>query len=479
MNLSFNKIIVALMLCVASMQCFSMDLPIKRVDGKDYYYYKVTGKSSVYGLSKTLGISRELILKYNPTVSDGVHKGAILYFPVEELDTFNPEEESTETIGSVMPADAQNSETSTDLDEKKLSYIEKKSSIALILPFNAAQDSREYKHSIDFYRGFLMAADTLKERQGFVEINAITMPSDTFEMRRMMEEDERLSHAAVIVAPEDNEMSAIINNTALKTGSFVATVLAIRDSAYQTNPFVIQTNIPQSEMYSKATDGFLTLYPDATPIVIRNISGRNEKSAFTDSFCKRMEELGKKVEHIDYEGALRHSDLTPFLNDSLSTYVVIPSSGTLQEFNKFAYAVKTSRESSASKLEIFGYPDWVAFRGEAQELLHSLEATVYSRFNDDYLGFKARNFESDFKYWYGESMVESVPSPALLGFDIGNYLIKNLRNNNGHFEPLQTWETEGIQTVIKLKRFEEQGYFNSALYLIRFMNGYTQSARVI
>ena len=172
-------------------------------------------------------------------------------------------------------------------------------------------------------------------------------------------------------------------------------------------------------------------------------------------------------------------------------YVVIPSSGTLAEFNKMAYVVQNWRDrvralsaehpelETVPGVEIFGYPDWTAFRGDALDMLHRLDATVYSRFLDNFTGFQAMGVAQAFKRWYGEAMIESVPTQALLGFDAACCIIKNLRANDGAFDPVYPSEYNGVQSAFRFEREGDGGFVNSSLYIIRFASSGTQNATVL
>lgn len=60
-----------------------LSLPIRTIGGKNYYYRQVQKKETIYGIAKELGIPKEDIIKYNPSVAQGLKKDQILYFPVE------------------------------------------------------------------------------------------------------------------------------------------------------------------------------------------------------------------------------------------------------------------------------------------------------------------------------------------------------------------------------------------------------------
>ncbi len=210
-------------------------------------------------------------------------------------------------------------------------------------------------------------------------------------------------------------------------------------------------------------------------MILRNISGRNEKEPFTAYLKKRFQDKGINPVEIEYDGSLTASALNSLPVNAGEKYVVIPSSGTLAEFNKIAYVLKnwkdkvlaTETSTDTPDVAVFGYPDWTAFRGDALDMLQRLEVTVYSRFFDDFEGFDARNIDSDFRRWYGSPMIESVPSQALLGFDAASCIIKNLRANEGTFNPSYPTVYQGIQSVFKFERSGE-GFVNTSLYIIKY-----------
>ena len=81
----FRKFNCFLLLAILSFSCLSasvLELPIKNINGKDYYYYKVQSKETIYSITHKLKIDKEEIFKYNPSVADGLRAHETLYFPV-------------------------------------------------------------------------------------------------------------------------------------------------------------------------------------------------------------------------------------------------------------------------------------------------------------------------------------------------------------------------------------------------------------
>lgn len=66
-------------------------LPKRTIGGSEFYYYKVKAKETIFGISKKFNITQEEMIKYNPSLVDGLKKDYILLFPVSAF----PQDESS------------------------------------------------------------------------------------------------------------------------------------------------------------------------------------------------------------------------------------------------------------------------------------------------------------------------------------------------------------------------------------------------
>jgi len=465
----------------------ALDLPTKTLNGTKYYYYKVKQKETVYGISKKLGLTREEIIANNPAADDGVKKGMVLYFP---FDQYSPDAVAEVAYEEEAPVDTASSVVIGIVED---SIPAARQSIAILLPFGLdnTEPTRDNRLALDFYKGFLMAADTLADRPGAVDIYAIDIDVDSLQLEEVMQY-ETVTKASVIVAPNNVKVYNMLADVARANGNYVLNNFIVADSLYQTNPQVLQANIPHREMYRLAVDAFDAEYAGFTPIVLRSKTGRNEKEPFVAYLTERCRNRGIEPIEIEYESNLVSADVERLDVSAGRKYVVVPSSGSLAEFNKFAYVVRSLRDRLAAtvqtddsgaelpraQVEVFGYPDWTAFRGDALDLLHKLDAMVYSRFFDNFGSFESRSLEDAFKRWYGTPVIESIPSQAFLGYDTGCYLIRNLETNGDVFDPLSPRSYTGVQSTFDFDK-SGAGYSNSALYIIKYNADGTVSARVI
>lgn len=592
MKALFRHALALLMAVTAVEGTYALDLPVKRVNGIDQYYYAVRRGDTVYSLARRLGISRDEIVEYNPSAADGLRQGSTLYFPVsvfgapedkalaapsqntptfrykvqrgetlfglshrfgvtpEAIVALNPQSNDgikageyllipvTDETGAnaVASADREECEFPADKNDEAPAatvpvnqrHADGKDSpsqavnetetrgavavtadnvpsqiegevemqtptgmVAVLLPLMLEDENtpKSALRAADFVKGLMTGASEMSDDGSPIKIKVFDTKGSVAEIARIMS-DSAVADADVIVTPEDEaSLRAVLEKASSE--AYVFNILAVQDTAYLTHDNVLQANIPHEMMYETAVRGLMENFEGYTPVFLVSKGGRSEKIAFTDFARAKYAERGIMPLEIAFEGILQQSDL-----DLLGTgnkYVFIPCSGSLSEFNKFARTLRTARDNSADpeSIALFGYPDWTIFRGDAAELLHSLEATFYSRFFANPNSSETAAFNTTFSRQFGSDPMAVVPSQALLGYDTVRFLITNLRNNSGVFSPENPAEFTGLQSTFRFVMPEpleenhpdpdgqESGAVNTALYLVTYLPGNGVASRVL
>lgn len=556
------------------------DLPTKTINGKEYFYREVKSKETIYGITKELGITKADIIKYNPSVADGLRAGMTLYFPVDEMPNLGeatpgissvsqpedtdkpvrsrkndkvhlvekgetvygiskhygitqselieanpqiktglkrgtilhiptPDNEATvdDNTDTVLPAETvrpveeapttedqseyvQEEEAaaepaytaSTDSDDSLLALlnpsadstatadVEKEATeVAVMLPFMLGQTSPDKQAQLytEFYKGLLVAADSLRDSKRHIIIRAYDSANNTDSVKSILAHPE-MTGADIIITPDNDEQLNLIAEYATLHDAKVLNIFAVKGTQYLTNPNILQANIPHSSMYEQAINEFMNRNGEYIPVFLSALGGKTDKAEFCQMLRKRLDEEGQKYIDISYNSYLKASDLEK-LNTS-SSYVFIPESATSSEFSHIISALKNYREAldDYSLVRMFGYPEWITFRGDALDNLHLMNATVYSRFFNDNDSYRSKQFTELYVNRYGTPLMSAVPVQGMLGFDTGFYLIKAInRNYDNVGEP--NYFYDGVQSGFHFTSPENvAGKVNDALYFINY-----------
>jgi LysM repeat protein len=489
---------------IATTESGSSSMPLTHVVAKG---------ESIYGIARQYGMTMDELLALNPAAADGIKVGMRLNLkessadtaaatPAETVATTAAEpdpaakanvakaeatpaaapEVTPATIAATEPEAAPEAEPEavTVSNPDSLLYApaeeavaeQREMHIAIILPFllNEKTMGRQTKLYTEFYKGFLLAADTLN-LPGRTPIRIHTYDSSA----------SLDSITAIMNRPEIANMDMIVtsdNPTFLKTvarkaasNTLILNLFAVKDSSYTSLPNMIQTNIPHDEMYEQAINGFLDNFPFATPVFLTRNGGKNDKEEFTSALKAKLTAEGRFYQTVNFDGYLSDADLEGLTPDVIS-YVLIPNSGNRDEFTRIQHAIKSLKNSAVdgSTVQLFGYPEWATFRGTQFDDICELETTIYSRYvptNNDY---DASSLNTRFRQVYGEGLIDKqMPVFGILGFDTGRMAIEGMRTmaGTGSFPSRYV----GIQSGLKLERAANGGLFNNALFFITYKPG--------
>lgn len=489
-------------------------------DSKGPLTHVVAKGESIYGIARQYGLTMDELLALNPHAAEGIKSGMRLNLPGNTKVNTSPltehrQENTSHSSGlSSMASTVKTSEKSYDKEtasergytvpnpEEAQSHMEetdnctadsigrtytentdtvapdteitRELNVAIILPFLLEEENmgRQTQLYTEFYKGFLLAADTLN-RQGRIPVRLHTYDSyaSLDSVRAIMNRPE-MAHTDLIVAPDNIDQLHAIARTAPQN-ALILNTFAVKDTAYLSTPGMIQTNIPHDRMYARAIDGFLDRFPAATPVFISRKGGRNDKEEFTTELKHRLSQEGRIYQTVNFDGYLADADLEMFDPDT-SSYVFIPSSGNRDEFMRILHALKAikGRAVDASAVKVFGYPEWATFRGSQFDDICDLETTIYSRYFPIERDMDARQLNEAFRRTYGEGVLDKqMPVLGILGYDTGLMVIDGLRKMAAEDEEFPAGFS-GIQSGIRLERAaEDGGLVNDALFLIDYTPG--------
>jgi LysM repeat protein len=462
---------------------FALDLPGAKdytaTENSEVIKHEVAKGETLYGISHKYGVTADEIIALNPSLKNGVKAGSVIYIPNKSYIAIEPDPEP-ETVVAPLPAEPDMRLTEPKID---ITYVElpQTYTVAVMLPFMLDEEkvSKPANQITDFYKGLLIAADTMATASQKFEVLAYDTKNSTEHVKNLLNTNTDISRASIIIAPGVQDQLQLIADYGAKNDIYVLNNFVVKDTNYHNNAYVLQSNATTDHMYECAVEAFVNKVKDgvATPVILNNTAGKQDKQAFISLLKKRLADLGIVPLTVEYTGNLHASTITEQIGDAAigQQYAFISTSGSLGDFNKYAPGLQKFKENmlnAGGNICLFGYPEWTTFRSDALELMYKIDTTIYSRFFADSNSYNAKGFEAAFKRWYGKAPAEGVPSQALLGFDTGCYIFKALTVNGGDFTNISGTESTGIQSAFNFSHENgDKGQINKSVYIIHYQPG--------
>ncbi|MDE6581395.1 MAG: LysM peptidoglycan-binding domain-containing protein [Duncaniella sp.] len=425
--------------------------------------YLVKEKETFYSIARDHGITVPELEAANPEVSL-LKAGMVLNIPRPgDAVAVEPEPRPEENAAPQVTEPA--TEPAEEVAETPASD---NVNIALILPFMTRQEpvSKQAMRFTEFYKGFLIAVDSLRRSGKPINILALDSHGSTDTVKHLLTRPD-LKEMDVVIAPDNAAQLAYIARWGLENNVKVYNAFVIKDDTYVGNPMMLQSNIPSEMMLDKAADGLIASLGSFTPVIISRTGVEADKADFLKELEAKLKAKGITPVTIEFDNRLSASALSAL--DATGDYMFIPVTGKQAEVNRILPGlIDWHRSASAARVKVWGYPEWIAFRGETLQNMHALSTTIYSRFAPDEDHYRNKKFDAAFKRWYGSEMENATPRQGLLGFDTGMYLLRlGLLD-----KPAPSGvRYSGIQTDYDFRQVPDGGWVNNSLILVTYLPG--------
>lgn len=537
-----RRALLAAMLCVA-VSAVSINLPIKKIMNRSFYYYTVEKGDTVYSLANKFGIQHSDMLKYNPSVADGLKPGMTLFFPVDAFDKQDKEskdskenkkikgnkeakdnKETKETKENKKPKTTEgsksdsnkkdeNTTTSTDTTEQNETVVpgikqpdaslkplkpdiievtpaaSPQLNVVVCLPFllNEEKAPKTAVYATDFYRGFLLGIDSLRSYYGNPSINITAIDCDAAEQpfNALTKYATDFKKADIVIAPEASNRLEELGRWGKANEVYIFNTFQARDTTCLVNPYMLQGNALAGDMYDKVIDYFIANLNGATPVILDNEKSSHDKQSFVDALGQRLVNAGVDYKTLKYNGTLTSSAISSKLPPLGVNYIFVPVAGSLSEFQKFSSALASYKSEAEGcetpgKVRLFGYPEFTRFTGDPLEKMKIIGTTFYSRFYNDPESQDTRMVTESFIDRYGTDLPDGVPNQALYGFDVARWLIALAANGTVDRESIQsTRPSEGAQMIYHFNPVEGGGLVNDAVIIVTMDENEPTKTRVL
>ena len=452
-----------------------------------FYYHTVKEKETLYAISLIYGVSVSDIVDNNAFLREGLKTGNVLKIPKPRAP--GPAESAdTDSISDIQPC--------IDVSHEKVTY-----EVALLLPFFAAFNTEEAVVSTDtiaeegtyvpvqrqqglrgrsfaeFYEGFLLALDSLKNTGFSVNLHVFDTERDTLKVKKIVR-DLSLIQPDLIIGPVYANDVSIAGRLARNQEFNLVSPLSTKSALVAKNTRVFQV-VPSREAECMSMATYLSRFRAGRFILIRG----------TDSIAQHDSWLFKKyfTEHMPVDSSNQPLVMQDYrLDDSLldqldkilsqqEENIVIVYSESEPDVSRLVS--KLYMMSSLYPMKLFGLPSWQVWKTIDLSYFHSLHLHLISPFFTDYSDPSVKRFLYKCHREYGYEPYETHSSGynfSMLGYDLGFYFLSALRQYGKDFqECISQMDAHHLLSPYRFVKTDEGGYINEGFNMIQYNPDYT------
>ena len=427
--------------------------------------HRVERKETIYSISRLYGITEAELIAANPELrTEKLKKGKFLCIPYTSAGNNQKEQEQP-----VSPTDNELFDKSKK-ENPKIATIK----AAVMLPFmtDGSGNRDEQTRMVEYYEGFLMAVDSLKEKGVSIDIYTYDTYNNTSSVKSILAKDE-MKNMNIIFGPAYPEQVKPVADFAKKNNIRLVIPFTSKGNEVFNNPSIYQINTPQSYLYSEVYEHFTRKFTNANVIFLDAEDGDKDKADFIKGLKEELK--GKHIPFTELKGeAITPESLKGAMNATLDN-VFIPTSGTnIALIKLLPQLIVTLRDNPDYRMQLFGYPEWQTYTNDHLASFYELDTYFYSSFYTNNLFPEAIRFSSAYRKWYSKDMSNTFPKYGMLGFDTGYFFLKGLSQYGSNLEDkLNKVTVTPIQTGFKFERVNNWGGFiNRKVFFVHFTKNY-------
>ena len=366
--------------------------------------HQVNKGETIYGIARQYNITEQDLLLANPEIKKEQKLKKGTYLTIPQVST-NPQSE-------VVTVEATN---------KQSSLIKK---VGVTLPF--VEKSERAKKMIEFYQGFLMAADSVKKEGLSLDIYTYSSGTTEADIMEILGKPE-VAQLDILFGPVDEQqLPATIQFC--KDHNIKLVLPFINEQSTIGNPHLYIACPNNVVSIAEAASLVTKAYADKNFIILKSNYDNNKGVLFTQTLSDMLSKKGNIVHILNINSD--DSSYEAAMNQNKDN-IIVPDNPSIKTLNILISNLNTFRQKYPQyNISLLGYPEWQVYTDKLLNSFFTFDTYIYSPYYYNALAASTKSFEQAFTKNFGKPMAINFPRYAMMGFDIAIYFLHELQANN-------------------------------------------------
>lgn len=442
MTLRYALVVFASLFCF---QCFAQTQNWREK-------YQVKKKDTLYGIAKKYNISVDALIEANPEMKvDGfeLKKGSYVCIPYAASGTSG--QTSATPVRTLMQTASRQ-------------FSGKTVRVGVMLPLHDVDG--DGRRMTEFYRGMLMACDSLRAEGMNIDIHAWNVNIDA-DITNFIKQPGAAKCDIIFGPLYSKQVHALAEFCKARDIQMVIPFSIMGDdvSMYKQIFQVYQTNDRQT---NNSIETFLKLFPNCHPVFIDCNDKTSTKGNFTFGLRTRLEShnIGYGITNI---GSSDDLFVKQFSQNRQN--IVILNTGRSPELtlalNKLAIL---KANNPTLKIKLFGYTEWMMYLGIDEAKFHEFDTYIPSTFYYNPASPRTQSLTRSYRQWFKTDMQNALPRFALTGYDYAQFFLRGFAKYGKAFRGVKNQNSwKAVQAPLRFKQVGAAGMQNDFFQLVHFM----------
>lgn len=414
--------------------------------------YQVKKKDTLYGIAKKYNISVDALIEANPEMKvDGfeLKKGSYVCIPYAASGT-SGQTSATPVRTLIQTASRQ--------------FSGKTVRVGVMLPLHDVDG--DGRRMTEFYRGMLMACDSLRAEGMNIDIHAWNVNIDA-DITNFIKQPGAAKCDIIFGPLYSKQVHALAEFCKARDIQMVIPFSITGDdvSMYKQIFQVYQTNDRQT---NNSIETFLKLFPKCHPVFIDCNDKTSTKGNFTFGLRTRLEShnIGYGITNIGSSDDLFAKQFSQNRQN-----IVILNTGRSPELtlalNKLAIL---KANNPTLKIKLFGYTEWMMYLGIDEAKFHEFDTYIPSTFYYNPASPRTQSLTRSYRQWFKTDMQNALPRFALTGYDYAQFFLRGFAKYGKAFRGVKNQNSwKAVQAPLRFKQVGAAGMQNDFFQLVHFM----------
>lgn len=413
--------------------------------------YKVKKKDTLYGIAKKYNISVDALIEANPEMKVAgyeLKKGSFVLIPYATAPT----------------PSASKDPVRTPLSTVRRPYAGKTVRVGVMLPLHDVDG--DGRRMTEFYRGMLMACDSLREEGLNIDMHAWNVNIDA-DITKFMQQA-GAANCDIIFGPLYSKQVHALAEFCKARDIMMVIPFSISGDDVSLYKQIFQVYQSNDRQTNSNIETFLKLFGACHPVFVDCNDKTSNKGGFTFGLRTR---LGSQNISYGITNVNSSADVFAKQFSTSKTNVVVLNTGRSPELtqvlNKLA-ALKTQKPGL--RIKLYGYTEWMMYLGIDEAKFHEFDTYIPSTFYYNPADPRTQSLTDSYRRWFKADMQAALPRFALTGYDYAQFFLRGVATYGKAFRGTKAQSTwRAVQAPLQFKQVGAAGMQNEFFQLIHFM----------